>query len=129
MCGEGLRGMLLLIAALCGIIASALVTALTLRLLGRRGVFDVPNHRSSHQTPTVRGGGIGLAFGTLVALAVDRSRIFGSTDVALLVAGICFGAIGFADDLISGISIKTRMILQIVAALLVMRSEERRAWK
>ena len=112
--------MLLLIAALCGIIASALVTALTLRLLGRRGVFDVPNHRSSHQTPTVRGGGIGLAFGTLVALAVDRSRIFGSTDVALLVAGICFGAIGFADDLISEISIKTRIVLQIVAALLVM---------
>ena len=112
--------MLLLIAALCGIIASALVTALTLRLLGRRGAFDVPNPRSSHQTPTVRGGGIGLAFGTLVALAIDRSRIVGSTDVALFVAGICFGAIGFADDLISGISIKTRMILQIVAALLVM---------
>ncbi len=111
--------MVLLIAVLDGIIASALVTALTLRLLGRRGVFDVPNHRSSHQTPTVRGGGIGLAFGTLVALAVAASWIFRSADIALCVAGISFGAIGFADDLTNGISIRTRMVLQLVAALIV----------
>jgi UDP-GlcNAc:undecaprenyl-phosphate GlcNAc-1-phosphate transferase len=112
--------MILLIAVLGGIIASALVTAQALRLLGRRGVLDVPNHRSSHQIPTVRGGGIGLAFGTLVALAIDRSRSFGSTDVALFVAGISFGTIGFVDDLTSGISIRTRMVLQLVAALIVM---------
>jgi len=68
----------------------------------------------------VRGGGIGLAFGTLVALAVAASWIFGSADIALCVAGISFGAIGFADDLTSRISIRARMILQLVAALLVM---------
>jgi len=60
-----------------------------------------------------------LAFGTLVALAVAASWIFGSADIALCAAGISFGAIGFADDLTSGISVRTRIVLQLVAALIV----------
>jgi UDP-N-acetylmuramyl pentapeptide phosphotransferase/UDP-N-acetylglucosamine-1-phosphate transferase len=60
-----------------------------------------------------------LAFGTLVALAVAASWIFGSADIALCVAGISFGAIGLADDLTSRISVRTRMVLQLVAALMV----------
>jgi Fuc2NAc and GlcNAc transferase len=62
--------MLLLIAIASGIISGIEATALTVRVLGRRAVLDVPNQRSSHSRPTVRGGGIGLATGTLVVLAI-----------------------------------------------------------
>ena len=111
--------MLLLIAALGGVITGVTGTALTLRLLGRWGLLDVPNHRSSHQIATLRGGGIGLAFGTLVALAIARGRILGTIDVALFASGICFGAIGLVDDLKRGISVKVRIVMQLVASLVV----------
>src|SRR6185436_5000156 len=52
------------------------VTALVVSILGvglfrswsrRHGFFDVPNERSSHSTPTLRGGGIIIVLVTLIA--------------------------------------------------------------
>ena len=41
--------------------ASWLATGSLLRLLRSRGLFDIPNERSSHSSPTPRGGGIAVA--------------------------------------------------------------------
>jgi len=71
--------MVLLIAVASGIISGIAATALTLRVLERFTILDVPNQRSSHTRPTLRGGGIGLAAGTLVALAIAQTNLVGST--------------------------------------------------
>ena len=91
--------MLLLIAIIGGVISGIAATALTVWALSRRAVLDVPNERSSHTSPTIRGGGIGLAAGTLVALAIAHTDLVGSAGIALVIAGLGFGAIGFVDDL------------------------------
>lgn len=41
-----------------------------LGLARRWGVFDVPNHRSAHATPTPRGGGVGIFLGLFLAVGV-----------------------------------------------------------
>jgi UDP-N-acetylmuramyl pentapeptide phosphotransferase/UDP-N-acetylglucosamine-1-phosphate transferase len=111
--------MLLLIAIASGIISGVAATALTVRVLGRRAVLDVPNRRSSHSRPTVRGGGIGLATGTLVVLAISHTDLVGSAGLALLIAGLGFGAIGFVDDLTSALVVTIRLMLQLVVAAAV----------
>jgi UDP-N-acetylmuramyl pentapeptide phosphotransferase/UDP-N-acetylglucosamine-1-phosphate transferase len=108
--------MLLLISTVCGIMSGTAATALTVWVLGRRALVDVPNDRSSHTTPTVRGGGIGLATGTLVALAIAHTDLVGSADVALVIAGVGFAAIGFADDLTGALPVTVRLALQFLTA-------------
>lgn len=111
--------MLLLIAIASGIASAIAATALTLRVLGRLVVLDVPNQRSSHTSPIVRGGGIGLAAGTAVALAILHTDFVGSAGIALVIAGLSFGAIGFVDDLTDALPVTLRLVLQLVAAAAV----------
>jgi UDP-N-acetylmuramyl pentapeptide phosphotransferase/UDP-N-acetylglucosamine-1-phosphate transferase len=70
---------------------------LVLRLLLRRGVLDIPNHRSSHATPVPRAGGIACMAGILAGLAVASAR---HQDVPwLAVSGaVVLAIVGFADD-------------------------------
>jgi UDP-GlcNAc:undecaprenyl-phosphate/decaprenyl-phosphate GlcNAc-1-phosphate transferase len=110
---------LLLIAIAGGIVSGSAATALTVRVLSHRAVFDVPNQRSSHSRPTVRGGGIGLATGTMVTLAIAHPDLVGPAWVALVIAGLVFGAIGFADDLTGALPVTIRLALQLVAAAVV----------
>jgi UDP-GlcNAc:undecaprenyl-phosphate/decaprenyl-phosphate GlcNAc-1-phosphate transferase len=109
----------LLIAIAGGVFSATAATALVIPVLSRRAILDVPNLRSSHTRPTVRGGGIGLAVGTLVALAIAHSELTGSTGIALVVAGLGFGAIGFADDLNGNVSVTIRLALQLITAVIV----------
>jgi UDP-N-acetylmuramyl pentapeptide phosphotransferase/UDP-N-acetylglucosamine-1-phosphate transferase len=66
---------------------------------------------------TVRGGGIGLAFGTLVGLAVLHSNLTGSAWIALVLASVGFGVIGFADDLTGAFPVFARLAMQLVVAV------------
>lgn len=81
--------------------------------------MDVPNDRSSHSTPTPRGGGIAIfiAFALgLAAMAFQHDQI----DLhawGLLACGLVF-LISLADDFI-GIPILIRLICQAIAAGLV----------
>jgi UDP-N-acetylmuramyl pentapeptide phosphotransferase/UDP-N-acetylglucosamine-1-phosphate transferase len=108
----------LLIGIVAGVVSAMAATALAIRVLRRRAVLDVPNQRSSHAGPTVRGGGIGLAAGTLVAMAIAHTDPVGS-GIAVVVAGLGFGAIGFADDLSGALAISVRLALQLFAAVVV----------
>ena len=66
----------------------------------KRNVMDNPNHRSSHTTPTPRGGGIAIviAITALVILATGLGIIPSSIGLATLVGGTLVAAIGFVDD-------------------------------
>src|SRR5579859_2879447 len=55
-----------LAVAACGAVVTA-AEAVTIPLLRRVAIIDVPGHRSSHTVPTPRGGGIAVAAGLLMA--------------------------------------------------------------
>lgn len=106
--------------AVAGLVA--LMVPVVLRpLLQRFGVFDVPNHRSSHSRPTLRGGGVGpllgiLIAGTLASLVLEGSAAF---FVGVIVAaGVLMGFVGLADD-IRGLRAIMRAGLQLVVGAAV----------
>jgi UDP-GlcNAc:undecaprenyl-phosphate GlcNAc-1-phosphate transferase len=95
---------------------------LTIALLRRLAVIDVPDGRSSHSVPTPRGGGAPVAVGLLVAAGLTPSA---SRDelMAFLTGVGFFGLVGMVDDL-RGLSPALRLGLQAaggaaVAVLLV----------
>ncbi|WP_417797197.1 MraY family glycosyltransferase [Stutzerimonas nitrititolerans] len=79
---------------------SFLLTLLLRRYALARSIIDIPNARSSHSTPTPRGGGVAIVVGFLLALpllaivnVIDLGSIW-----ALLGAGAGVAMLGFLDD-------------------------------
>jgi UDP-GlcNAc:undecaprenyl-phosphate GlcNAc-1-phosphate transferase len=100
--------LLILAAAL-----SALLQWPALSLLRALSLVDSPNHRSSHDQPTLRGGGLAVVV-ALVAVAAISSLTDSLTVV--LAALLCFAAIGFADDR-AGLSVRWRLVGQVSVGL------------
>jgi Fuc2NAc and GlcNAc transferase len=71
------------------------------------GLIDMPNERSSHITPTPRGGGLGIWISGILA------SIFFWGNSLFTALGICVGLMGFIEDRFS-LSAKVRLILQFV---------------
>jgi Fuc2NAc and GlcNAc transferase len=83
-------------AALAACAGTALVRAYAVR----RSLLDIPNHRSSHTTPTPRGGGLAIVVIVLAAVAFNFVRS-GSADgltIALLGGGGLIALAGWLDD-------------------------------
>lgn len=95
----------------------ALLAPMVLRpVLTGLGVLDVPNHRSSHAAPTLRGGGLasllGFASGGVVAIiALPRESAEYVTLVTL--AAIAISLVGFVEDL-RGVRAMVRAGLQFL---------------
>lgn len=99
---------------------------LVIPALQRHAVLDHPTARSSHDTPVVRGGGIGVIAGYLVGgvTSVVVHTLFDEplghgwvvASMALAAAVVC-GSVGLADDLDS-FSATTRLFFQIVLGLI-----------
>jgi UDP-N-acetylmuramyl pentapeptide phosphotransferase/UDP-N-acetylglucosamine-1-phosphate transferase len=102
-----------LAVAACGAVVAA-AEAVTVPLLRRAAIIDVPGHRSSHTVPTPRGGGIPVAVGLLVAAA-----LIGGADAAVFgFAVAAFGLLGFTEDL-RGLPPGQRLIWQAAAGAMV----------
>lgn len=90
----------LVVIGACASLLASLVTSVVRRLALRHGVVDVPNDRSSHQTPTPRGGGLSIVLTASAALLVLAS--LGAVRSALLLAliggGMAVAIVGLADD-------------------------------
>lgn len=80
--------------AACGA-AVAVAEAVTIPLLRRAVIIDVPDHRSSRAVPPPGGGGIPIAAGLLVAAVLIGDA--NAAAFAFAVAGL--GLLSFADDL------------------------------
>ena len=67
-----------LIASLFCLIAvcSFVLTKAAISPLRRRALVDLPNERSSHTTPTPRGGGLAVVTSLLLALVLASSDLF-----------------------------------------------------
>lgn len=92
------------------LVAGALVPLLVRFAVGRN-LLDVPNLRSSHETPTPRLGGVAILAGLWAGAAILRP------DGAwpLLVAATLMGLVGLADDL-RGLHFGTKAAAQAVLA-------------
>jgi len=104
----------------CGVIV-LVAEPLTIALLRRLAVLDMPGGRSSHSVPTPRGGGAPIALGLVVAALIAPGG--GRAGLAFAVAVGFFGLLGLLDDL-RGLPAVMRLVLQLagasaVAALLV----------
>ena len=103
--------------ALTSLIVSALLTGVMRQLALTHRVLDVPNERSSHSTPTPRGGGLAIVITLLAGLWL--LEIVGSMPfrlwAALSACGSAVALVGFADDKWH-LSAKTRLTVHFAAA-------------
>lgn len=91
-------------------------TAAYLRYARHKEILDIPNHRSSHQTPTPRGGGIVIVILTICAwgVATCLSMLSLKQGAALIIAGTLTAVISFLDDR-GHVLRRVRFTVQIVA--------------
>jgi Fuc2NAc and GlcNAc transferase len=108
------------VAAVLGFGVAAATVWLVGRNAARLGLIDVPNERSSHLSPTPRGGGIGIVAGVaagviyLTAAGIPLDRNLG-----VLLAGMAvLAALGVIDDRRS-VPVRYRLLVQLVVAVVV----------
>ncbi len=111
-------GWILKLAAMAAI-SSCLLT-FPAKWLGRRlDILDFPGHRSSHQNPTPRTGGLAIFFSILLCLAamLCLAQPRPPAVVVLELAGLTFvlAALGFLDDIFS-LPPSARFMVQMVVA-------------
>lgn len=105
----------LLICSLPPII-SLVVSWLVIHYFGNR-LLDTPNIRSSHQTPTPRGGGIGIAGGVIITalVALGLGHITPPTIYWLIIPSGLVAILGVCDDLFD-LNIAIRLTIQFLLA-------------
>lgn len=110
----------LLLLALIGAL-SAFLTGLVRRYALAHMLIDVPNARSSHSTPTPRGGGMAIIAATLLGLVV--LALAGATpwsDLwALAGAGGLVAVVGLLDDR-GHVAVRWRLLAHFAAATLAL---------
>lgn len=82
--------------------------------LRRSALLDVPNTRSSHSMPVLRGGGIAVIAGIVAGAVV--ADLPGSTFLAVFVLAVGLGAVGLVDDLKRGTSAGVRLLVTTIVA-------------
>ena len=102
---------IVLAAAACGAFVT-ITEPVAIPLLRRLAAIDTPNSRSSHTTPTPRGGGAPIA----IALVLAAALIPASTALIFGAAVAVFAAMGLADDL-HGLPARGRLAMQAAAGL------------
>jgi UDP-N-acetylmuramyl pentapeptide phosphotransferase/UDP-N-acetylglucosamine-1-phosphate transferase len=108
----------LAIAALVAAAASAATIGVLIPVARRLGVLvDVPNPRSSHRVPRLRGGGLGVLFGILAGVLVSTRLTlpFGRGALILLAGAGVLALMGLWDDLRS-LPASARLLTQLVVA-------------
>src|SRR5258708_5481929 len=106
-----------LLGAIAALVVGMGVSWLISRYADRLGLLDIPNARSTHRTPTPRGGGLGVIAGVLVGVVVMTfDGVYVSREVAtVLVAWLLIAILGIVDDL-QQIGIVYRLATHVVVA-------------
>jgi len=107
--GEGVTSATVAVAT--GLFTCA-ATGAIIPVLRRANILDHPNERSSHSTPTPRGGGIALIGVLLLAwLTLSRTGSVASGIVGISVAAAALAVVCWIDDL-RGVSPMLRLLAQ-----------------
>ncbi len=106
---------------LAGFAGIAVVVGLwpLLRMLRTRQILDLPNQRSSHETPTPKGAGLVVI--PVICLTWSGANLWyelGSAMEVMIVvlAALMIGAVSWIDDL-KGLSAKKRLLVHLVCVL------------
>ncbi len=104
----------LLVAAFLG---TAALTWAVRRYALRTNLLDVPNERSSHSSPTPRGGGVAIVAVTLLAIAVLSVTGWarGWPLAAYATGGLLVAGIGYLDDY-RHVAARQRLLVHFAAA-------------
>jgi UDP-N-acetylmuramyl pentapeptide phosphotransferase/UDP-N-acetylglucosamine-1-phosphate transferase len=109
-------GLVSAIAIAAGLIA-CLGTGALIPALRRAAVLDRPNQRSSHQTPTPRGGGLAPIAAILLAwIASIAAGLVAPSVLLVVVSAMLLAAVSWFDD-VGGLSPVTRLFAQAAAVL------------
>lgn len=102
------------------LLATVLLTGLIRHYALSRKVLDIPNQRSSHSTPTPRGGGLAivLAFSSACVYLYLTQNLQGSNILALSSA-LLVAIIGFIDDH-AHVAARWRLLVHLSAAFLAL---------
>ena len=84
----------------------------------QRGLLDIPNERSSHVTPTPRGGGLVMAIVAIAGYVVGCVALGEQISVGYLIGSAIIVLVGWLDDVFS-LSFIWRLIAQGLAAGIV----------
>ncbi len=92
-------------------------TGLVLRFAVARSLLDVPNERSSHSTPTPRGGGVAIVVVVLAGLlaATAGGWVRGTIALALVPSGAAVALVSWFDDR-RGVPQSIRFLVHLAAA-------------
>lgn len=118
-----MRMEIILAVVLVTFVAGTVSMAAVRPILARRQVLDIPNHRSSHSQPTVRGGGFGITIGLLAGLGLG-ALLLGSSSVdinSLVAVGFtvsALAAVGFAEDILVGLPVWVRLGAQALVVVI-----------
>lgn len=82
----------------------------------RAQLVDTPNHRSSHRSPTPRGGGIAVAIGVVVAMGAAGDIT--SDVLGLAIGASVLGVVGLIDDRMT-VSAVPRLVAQLVTPFVI----------
>jgi Fuc2NAc and GlcNAc transferase len=106
-----------LLVVLTALAATDVLTRMMRRYAIKSQLLDIPNSRSSHATPTPRGGGMAVV--VVVSVGLAWLGVLGWIEwnfvVAALPAGLAIAAVGFLDDQ-RGVSAGLRLGVHLVAS-------------
>ena len=112
---------MIIVVSLALLVASAFITRQLVMNSDRFSKMDIPNERSSHQTPTPRGGGIAFVATSLVGflLLLLINNLDNADVLALCGAGIIVAIAGHLDDRqrISGATV--RLVVHAIGAIIL----------
>jgi len=92
-----------------------LATGALIPILRRRHMLDYPNERSSHFTPTPRGGGIAVTGSVLLAwIALDKAGLVASSVIGVALGAGLLAIVSWIDD-VRGLSPGVRLVAQSAA--------------
>jgi Fuc2NAc and GlcNAc transferase len=92
------------------------MTRIAIVISAKLGIRDLPNPRSSHDRPTLRGGGIAIVVVFALGVGLGIREVPLALSCGILVPGVAVAAIGYADD-IRGLSARTRLAIHLLASL------------
>ncbi len=95
-------------------ILSAMLTYIVRAYANKKAIFDIPNERSSHSTPTPRGGGLAIIIVFYIGLVYFQESIDSNLFYALL-CSLPIALISLMDDLFT-LSSKIRFSIQSASA-------------
>ena len=112
--------MSLTVAVGAAFLLSLILPLLLKPLLGRLGVVDIPNERSSHTRPATRGAGlaplVAVTVGYVLLLFVPSVQDFRMLLLVILGVSVASGLLGWVEDF-RGVPVPIRAALQLIIGL------------